>query len=304
MLWVSWARIWLKLVLKTGLAAVGVAWRLLTPAPRGLRVLLYHRVNPHAFSQLGPVSREITVRPDAFARQLRHLRRNGWRALGPDELLQTVRGERAPQPRECVITFDDGYEDNLIWAEPLLRQHGFAAIVFVTTSRFGQDSGAAGWGHDAPGCGRFLTKAQVQQWLDAGQHLGSHTHTHALAAQQNDAELLEEYRLSRQLLEQDFRRTVRLLAYPDGSFDARAEAAAVRAGYLASFTTTPGINRPGTPAHALRRTEVSASDSFWLFRLKLLGALDWLWFKESPRLRLAVRLSNRALVWLLTKERA
>ena len=37
--------------------------------------------------------------------------------------------------------------------------------------------------------------------------------------------------------------------------------------------------------------------------MKLRGALDWLWFKESPRLRDAVRLSNRFLVRLLTKER-
>ena len=303
MLWVSRARIWLKVVLKSGLGVIGIVWGAFAPPRPGLRVLLYHRVNPHRFDQLGPVSREISVRPAAFERQLRLLRKQGWRTLGPDELHATVLGERELQRRDIVITFDDGYEDNLRWAAPLLREHGFVAVVFVTTTRFGQDSDAAGWGSDAPGCGRFLSVAQLQQWLDLGLHLGSHTHTHTLAGQLDEAGLLDEYQRSRQLLEHGFGRPVRLLAYPDGSHDARAQAAAARAGYIASFTTTPGLNRADTPPHALRRTEVSASDPFWVFRMKLRGALDWLWFKESPRLRDAVRLSNRFLVRLLTKER-
>ena len=43
-------------------------------APPGLRVLFYHRVNPYPFASLGPVSREITVTPEVFSRQLAYLK--------------------------------------------------------------------------------------------------------------------------------------------------------------------------------------------------------------------------------------
>lgn len=301
---VSRARIWLKTGLKAVLACVGEVLRLLAPRKAGLRVLLYHRVNPHPFASLGVVSREITVRPDAFARQLDHLRRGGFRSIGPDELGAMLRGEVALDPRAVVITFDDGYEDNLTWAAPLLRRYGFQAILFVTTDRFGKDSAVAGWGSDAPGCGRFLTWDQLAQWLAAGMYVGSHTHTHRLSTELADDELFDEFARSRRILEAGCGTTVRLLAYPDGDFDARAESAAARAGYEASFTTVPGINTGATPRHALRRTEVSASDTFFVFRMKLRGTLDWLWFKEARALRRAIRFSSRMLLRTAARERA
>ena len=301
---VSRARIWLKTVLKTLLACIGEVLRLLGPRKTGLRVLLYHRVNPHPFASLGPVSREITVRPNAFARQLGHLRRSGFHSISPDELGAMLRGEFAFDPRAVVITFDDGYEDNLTWAAPLLREYGFQAIMFVTTDRFGKDSSEAGWGSDAPGCGHFLTRDQLAQWLAAGMYVGSHTHTHRLATQIADDELFDEFARSRRILEAACGTTVRLLAFPDGDFDARAESAAARAGYEASFTTVPGINTRVTPLHALRRTEVSASDTFFMFRMKLRGALDWLWFKEARAIRSAIRFSSRILLRIVARERA
>lgn len=301
---VSRARIWVKTALKSALVFPGVAWRLLGPREAGLRVLLYHRVNPHPFASLGPVSREITVRPAAFARQLAHLRRRGFRSVGPDDLVAMLKGDRAIDPRAVVITFDDGYEDNLTWAAPLLREHGYQAIAFVTTARVDRESGAAGPGGDAPGCGRFLTREQLGEWLAAGMFVGSHTHTHRLATHLADDELFDEFDRSRRILEAACGTTVRLLAYPDGDCDARVESVAARAGYDASFTTVPGVNTVATRPQALRRTEVSASDTFFLFRMKLRGTLDWLWFKEARPIRRAVSYSNRLLLRLLERRRA
>lgn len=298
---ISGARILLKTTLKTVLVVPGLIRGLGRPRPPGLRVLFYHRVNPYPSEALGPVSREITVRPDAFARQLDYLRREGFRTLSPEELLGVLDGTLPATDRTLAITFDDGYEDNLLWAAPLLQARGFQAIVFVISDFLGKESGDVWPEGDERGFGRFLSSGQVQSMASAGLFVASHTQSHRLLSQLTDRDIELEMVRSRRALEETVGRPIRLLAYPGGDFDDRAQAAAKSAGYVASFTTIPGTNDTTTPRQALRRTEVSASDTLFLFRMKMAGALDWLWFKEAPALRRAIGLSNRLLLRLLTR---
>lgn len=295
---VSRARLWTKIALKTALVLPGLLHRLFSgPQPGEFRALFYHRVNPYPFEKLGPISREITVRPEVFARQLDHLRKLGYRTLSPRELQDLLDGKApAADGKAIVITFDDGYEDNLLWAAPLLRAHDFQAIVFVITDLIGKENCGAWTGSDPVGFGRFLSREQLRGMTGNSMFVESHTRSHRLLTSLDETSLRAELTESRRALEEIIDSPVRLFAYPLGDFDHRSEAAAAQAGYAASFTTVPGLNRPGIPRHALRRTEVSASDTMFLFRMKVGGALDWLWFKEAPGLRRAIGATNR---WLL-----
>jgi peptidoglycan/xylan/chitin deacetylase (PgdA/CDA1 family) len=61
------------------------------------------------------------------------------RAARPVRLAQAL-GELAAgslQPRTVVVTFDDGYDDSLSTALPLLQKHGVPATIFVTTGNPG-----------------------------------------------------------------------------------------------------------------------------------------------------------------------
>ena len=298
---VSIARIRLKTVLKVALSVPGLLFGVLRRHPPGLRVLFYHRVNPYPFDQLGPVSRETTVGVEAFGRQLEYLRGRGFRTVKPDELLAMLAGRVRMDERAVAITFDDGYEDNLLYAAPLLQAHGFSAMVFVITDFMGKESGAVWSEGDLPGFGRFLSQDQLRALPDAALCAGSHSVSHRLLSHLDEAELAFEARQSRQTLEAATGSTISLFAYPGGDFDARAQAASVQAGYAASFTTIPGLNHASTPLHALRRTEVSASDTLFVFRMKLAGALDWLWFKESAAFRKTINLTNRWLIRAATR---
>jgi peptidoglycan/xylan/chitin deacetylase (PgdA/CDA1 family) len=93
-------------------------------------VLLYHRVvdmqfDPHL----------LCVAPKNFAQQLEVIRQS----TNPMRLTDLVQARRtgAPVRRAVVITFDDGYIDNLHHAQPLLAQHELPATLFIATGYVG-----------------------------------------------------------------------------------------------------------------------------------------------------------------------
>jgi len=288
----SRARIALKRLIKTLLAPLGLPFALARRRP-ALRVLLYHRVNAYPFADLGPVSRELTVRPDDFAWQLRHLKARGLRPVSAERFAAMALGAAPPEPGAVLITFDDGYEDNLLFAAPLLDAEGAPAVVFAAADFLGRSTGAV-WPHgDAAPYGRFLRASQLADLARHGVAVGSHTLSHPLLTRLADADLAAELAGSRAALETAVGAPVRLFAYPEGDVDDRVEAATRAAGYALAFTTVTGAVCAGANPLRLRRTEVSASDSRFIFALKMRGALDWTRIKDSAPARRAIAALNR-----------
>jgi len=103
------------------LRRLGTRLGLLPPAI----ILAYHRV-----ADLAADPQLLAVSPRHFAEHLAVLRR-AYRPLRLRALRQRLRGNRW-RPRTLVLTFDDGYADNLRQAQPLLAAAGIPATVFVT----------------------------------------------------------------------------------------------------------------------------------------------------------------------------
>ena len=95
-------------------------------------ILLYHRV---AESISDPWS--LAVKPAHFAEHLEVIKKRA-RVLSVEELVAAVAGNKLPR-RAVVITFDDGYADNLLNGKPLLEKNDCPATVFVTTGFAGSD---------------------------------------------------------------------------------------------------------------------------------------------------------------------
>jgi peptidoglycan/xylan/chitin deacetylase (PgdA/CDA1 family) len=100
--------------------------------PRGL-ILLYHRV-----AEVKSDPWLLSVTPPHFAEQLEVLRKVGC-PMRLHHLAQNLREGKCPH-RPLVVTFDDGYADNLYNAKPLLERHEIPATIFLTTGCMGQDS--------------------------------------------------------------------------------------------------------------------------------------------------------------------
>ncbi|GJE59357.1 polysaccharide deacetylase family protein [Methylobacterium trifolii] len=119
--------------------------RWLAPAARGLGVILtFHHVRPEreAANAYAP-NRLLSITPDFLDRTLRELDARGFEVIGLDAVPERLAapGDRPPF---AVLTFDDGYRDNLEHAAPVLRRHGAPWTLFVTGD-FADQHGRLWW---------------------------------------------------------------------------------------------------------------------------------------------------------------
>jgi peptidoglycan/xylan/chitin deacetylase (PgdA/CDA1 family) len=93
---------------------------------------MYHRV---AAQPVDPW--QLSVSPAHFDEHLQVLKRRGILLLCIRDLVVALKRRTVPR-RFAVVTFDDGYADNLNCAKPLLERHGVPATVFVTSGWLGR----------------------------------------------------------------------------------------------------------------------------------------------------------------------
>jgi peptidoglycan/xylan/chitin deacetylase (PgdA/CDA1 family) len=96
-------------------------------------ILMYHRV-----AELGCDPWDLAVTPEHFRQHLEVLRKHG-RLMRNDQLAASLERGKLPD-RAVVLTFDDGYADNLLAAKPLLEKYDVPATVFIATGYVGGPS--------------------------------------------------------------------------------------------------------------------------------------------------------------------
>lgn len=73
----------------------------------------------------------LTIPYKIFEKQLAFLKKYKYETIHLSELYEYINNERAIPKKTVVLTFDDGYADNYIFAYPLLKKYGFKGTVFV-----------------------------------------------------------------------------------------------------------------------------------------------------------------------------
>jgi len=94
---------------------------------------MYHRVCPRKDSwSLAPII------PEEFEKQIKYLSRN-FEIIPLAGLSQLIRQRKNLPAKAVVITFDDGYRDNYIYAYLILKQYRVPATIFLTTGHISSD---------------------------------------------------------------------------------------------------------------------------------------------------------------------
>ncbi len=88
-------------------------------------VFCYHKIFPH---------KSYDVDLKLFDTHLRVLKRF-FHVLSLDEFFAFVKGDIELTRPSVLISFDDGYVDNFIYAYPLLKKYGLKAVIFPIASR-------------------------------------------------------------------------------------------------------------------------------------------------------------------------
>jgi peptidoglycan/xylan/chitin deacetylase (PgdA/CDA1 family) len=198
----------------------------------------------------------IAVTPDSFVAQQEFLARN-YRVVSLEAVRRWFRGEEELPARATLLTFDDGYLDNLEIAHPVLERLGHPAAIFVPTDFIGS---ATPLPHDA---GLPVRNATVN-WEQLGAlrgvfEIGSHACSHRPLTRVPFADARREIVASKRMLEERLGQPVYAFSYPKGSigdFNPRLEEAVRAAGYELAFTTIPAINRADARALGIARHNV------------------------------------------------
>lgn len=262
------------------LSGAGWASRRLDEWRRGpsLRVLMYHKVDAQP-------DNPPCVPPPLFAAQMEYLRAH-YHPISAAEWLAARRGEAALPERAVLVTFDDGYRDNLIEAAPVLKRLGVPALIFLPTDFLGadrplpHDEERARQGVQNP----TLTWDEARHLLDYGFEIGSHGESHRIFSGLPPEVAAAEIRRSKALLEERIGRAVRCFAYVNGApntYDESTIEAVRTAGYEVAFATHMGPVFLDDAPYTLRRANVEPLPMYAFARL-VAGDCDPVGWKDSP----------------------
>ena len=240
------------------------AWWKPTVSYKYPRILMYHMISE---PKSGAKFNGLRVSPKLFERQVKWFSDNGWNFVTMSELM--AYGSDVPE-KTVALTFDDGFEDNLLNAHPIMEKYGAKGTLYLVIDRHERDWSTQKKAHHNSGelvKEAKLSDEQVRSMVDSGLwEIGGHTETHANLAVISEDQRQEEILGAKQKLEALFSIKVDSFAYPFGIYTPEDPEHVCIAGHTNAVTTVEGINRSlMTNRFELDRIKISGKDNFFAF---------------------------------------
>jgi peptidoglycan/xylan/chitin deacetylase (PgdA/CDA1 family) len=237
----------------------------LLPNRPGVPVLMYHRVWPGLRDGL-------TVTPDDLRAQWTWLRDQGYTCLRLEDFLAGATGKTKVPEKSFLLTFDDGYRNNLEYALPLLKEFGWEATIFIIagtldgTMRYGED--------DSPGA--TLTVEEMKAMTCENIQFALHGYHHENFSENSLPALKQAMEASCRVFEQFGIPYLRVLAYPYGARPAEANEFRELKEWMKDYGIEAAFrigNRPqklpAADTYELMRIDIRGEDSLKDFQIKL-----------------------------------
>jgi peptidoglycan/xylan/chitin deacetylase (PgdA/CDA1 family) len=235
-----------------------------------LPVLMYHSVLGEDYYAIN-ANNPFIISEEAFAVQMRYLYYNGYTTITAAQLIDFLYNDKELPDRAVMLTFDDGYLDNVVFAHPIMKRYGFTGIIFVITSRLTEEQGTV---KAYPL--QYMSVEDMKNTTDVFEY-GSHTdrmHHPVNGAPLTLRSNVEEIRA-------DLRRSFEYpltfrdgFAYPHGRFNDNVISALRAEGVRFAFTTQPGYVHADSSPLALNRFNISGDMSRERFSEIAPGRID------------------------------
>jgi peptidoglycan/xylan/chitin deacetylase (PgdA/CDA1 family) len=196
-------------------------------------ILMYHSI------ELMPkttVMRSLHVPPRRFKFQMWMLKILGYKGLSIRKLKPYLDGEK--NGKVFGITFDDGYQNNLFNAAPILKQYNFSATSYIVTDNVGSSNT---WDLKKGITQRpLMTETEIKLWLKMGMDIGCHTLSHKDLTAIPEHQAKKEISDCKHALEKMYNVEVVDFCYPFGQFNELVCNIVIDAGYLSATTMKRG----------------------------------------------------------------
>lgn len=191
--------------------------------------------------------------PNDFEAQVKHLLAKDYNPITVRQLSEYLYGVESLPPKPVVITFDDGFADQLKAVETLKKYQLKATFYFILGGEASHS--CIGIERTNTTCGDSYTNwTQTKQILDTNLiEIGAHTLDHLDLPTQSHEVVWQQISESKRRLEDIFNIEVVSFAYPYGNYNAEIEAMVQKAGYTSAVTTQAGMTQTTNNRYTMPR---------------------------------------------------
>jgi peptidoglycan/xylan/chitin deacetylase (PgdA/CDA1 family) len=226
-------------------------------------ILMYHSIESMPKTT---VMRSLHVPPRRFQFQMWMLKVLGYKALSLRKLKPYIDGDKTG--KVVGITFDDGYQNNLLNAAPILIKYNFSATCYIVSGSIGSSNT---WDLDKGITQRpLMTENEIRDWLKLGMDIGGHTKTHVDLTSISEEEVKKEIIDCRTELENSFNIQVTDFCYPFGRFNELVRNIVQDSDYLSAITMNRGRVNSKSNMFVLPRIPINHRTLPHLFLAKIL----------------------------------
>jgi peptidoglycan/xylan/chitin deacetylase (PgdA/CDA1 family) len=233
--------------------------------PQWIPTLMYHRVPKQTINS----QHKIYISKERFIRHLDFFKERKFTTLWFSDLAAFWDQQRPWKDfpkKPLILTFDDGYQDNLENAFPELKIRGLKANLYLlANTSIRENSWDKSTGEEPA---KLLSAEQRQtippEVIEIGSHGYDHIHLTEASALQAEQQMLA----SKQSLEKEFGRPIFSFAYPFGSTSEALAKICRRCGYRFAVATDTGSLRLQENPHLLFRVNIFPEDELWALRKK------------------------------------
>jgi peptidoglycan/xylan/chitin deacetylase (PgdA/CDA1 family) len=238
---------------------------------------MYHSISEESENKVSPYYR-INTSPDILAKHMRFLYENKYSVIALKDVKRCFEsGEKINN--KVVITFDDGFHDFYTKAFPILQKYGFTSTVFLPTGFIDNKKLKLK-------VKEHLHWNEVRELYKKGINFGSHTITHPQLKFLKKDEIEYEIRHSKEIIEDKLGEPIESFSYPykfpeeDRGFIRYLGDLLQECDYKYGVSTRIGTTSKKDDIFFMKRIPVNSYDDILLFKAKLEGGYDWLYFPQ------------------------